>query len=63
MYRKKNLSLPYFVKERVESLPSKLPGKRGESHLDCLSTKSFLNRVVLSPLSKIFFKKNEIDFP
>jgi len=53
---KKNLSLLF------ERIPSKLPGKKGESRLDCLSTKSFLARVVLSPLSQIFFKKNEIDF-
>ena len=56
----KNLS--FFLKKSVESIPSKLPGKRGESQLDCLSTKSFLARVVLSPLSPIFLKKNEIDF-
>jgi len=41
MYRKKNLSLPYFVKERVESLPSKLPGKRGKSQLDIFKYQVF----------------------
>jgi len=51
---KKNLSLLFKGK--------KLPEKRGESQLDCLSTKSFLARVVLGTLSPIFFKKNEIDF-
>ena len=55
MYKKKSLSS--FLRKSVESIPSKLPGKRGESQLDCLSTKSFLARVVLSPLSQIFSRK------
>jgi len=53
---KKNLSS--FQRRSVENIPSKLLEKRGESQLDCLNTKSFLTRVVLSPLSQIFFKKN-----
>jgi len=61
MYKKKSLSS--LERKSVESIPSKLQEKRSESHLDCVSTKSFLARVVLSPLSQIFFKKNEIDFP
>ena len=58
----KKKSLSSLSRKSVERTPRKLPGKRGESCLDCLSTKSFLAIVVLSPLSQIFFKKNEIDF-
>jgi len=53
----KKKSLSSFQRKSGKSIPSKLPGKRGESQLDCLSTKSFLARVVLSPLSPIFLKK------
>jgi len=59
--KRKEKSLSFFEGKRVESLISKLPRKRDESQLDCLSTKSFLAKVVLRPLSQIFLKKYEID--
>ena len=53
---KKNIS--FLFKEKVlESIPSKLPGKEVSHNW----TAYFLSRVVLSLLSQIFFKKNEID--
>jgi len=60
MHRKK-ISFFFFLRKTVESIASKLQEREMSHNWRFLSTKSFLARVVLRPLSQTFCKKYEID--